>query len=57
MKYYTESRRRGKSCIQGKEERLTGLVTSLLKLPSKTRDEGKLEGRIEMTGRRGIQCK
>jgi hypothetical protein len=57
-KYYTESRRRGMSYVQYKEGRLTGLVTDCVENRRiKHVIEGKIEGRTEMTRKRGRRCK
>jgi len=56
-KYYTASRRRGISYIQGIEGRLIVLVTSCVETLLRHVTEGKIEGSIGMTGRRGRGCK
>ena len=58
MKYYKESKRRGITYKECKEGKLTGLVTSSVGTDLlKHGIEGKIEGGMDVTGRRGRRRK
>jgi hypothetical protein len=57
MKYYKEQEKRGVFYKQQKEEKLAGLVTSCLGAAFMYVIGRKIEGMIEMTGRRGRRRK